>query len=255
VDTSSYREHPAPPDLRTDVVCTWVGHLGTVGAPYTDVVLPDGCVDLVWDGTRTFVAGPDTGPVPIAAPPGTTFAGVRLRPGHAAAALGMPADAVRDQRPDIAAVWGDHHAKALGDRLTAVSDAAAAAAVLIAFVRRPLRDTDRRDPLIDALVRELSSGTRRGVGMVTRLADDLGVSERVLHRRCTAAVGYGPKVLDRVLRLRRALDAPPELRRRGPGAVAAATGYADQAHLSRECRRLTGRTPSVLFKTTSAGPA
>jgi AraC-like DNA-binding protein len=31
--------------------------------------------------------------------------------------------------------------------------------------------------------------------------------------------------------------------------LAAAAGYADQAHLTRECRRLSGLTPSELFKT------
>ena len=255
MDTSTYRELPAPPDLRSDVMCTWVGHLGTVGAPYTEVVVPDGCVDLIWDGTRAFVAGPDTGPVPIAAPSGTTFVGLRLRPAHAPAVLGMPADAVRDQRPDTSVVWGAPDADVLGERLAAARDPGAAADALTAAARHRLRRAHRRDPLIDVVVRELAMGARTGVGLVARLADDLGVSERALHRRCTAAVGYGPKVLDRVLRLRRALDAPAELRHPGPGAIAAAVGYADQAHLSRECRRLTGRTPSDLFKTTGAAPA
>lgn len=249
MDTSIYREQPAPSDVRGDILCTWVGHLGTVGAPYTDVVLPDGCVDLIWDGTRVFVAGADTGPVPVAAPPGTTFVGVRLRPGHAPAALGTPARAIRDQRLDLADLWDAASAAALTDALHASAEPAEAAALLTAATARHTRRSDRRDPLIDEVVRELATGARASMGLIARLADDLGVSERALHRRCTAAVGYGPKLLDRVLRLRRALDAPADLRRRGPGVVAAATGYADQAHLSRECRALTGRTPSDLFKT------
>jgi AraC-like DNA-binding protein len=255
VDRSTYRERPAPRELRGDVACTWVGHIGLDDAPSVEAVLPDGCVDLIWDGTRVFVAGADTGPAPVSAPAGTTFVGVRLRPGRASAALGVRADVVRDARPDLADVWGAGAAARLAEALDAGPDVERAVTVLTAATARQLRRSDRRDPLVDAAVRELTTGGRVGPGTIRALADDLGVTARTLHRRCTAAVGYGPKVLDRVLRLRRALAAPTALRQRGPGAVAAATGYADQAHLTRECRRLTGRTPSDLFKTDDAAPA
>jgi AraC-like DNA-binding protein len=51
-------------------------------------------------------------------------------------------------------------------------------------------------------------------------------------------------MLQRVLRLRRFLA------QAGPGALARAAteaGYADQAHLSRDCRALTGLTPGELL--------
>src|SRR4029453_17294987 len=69
-------------------------------------------------------------------------------------------------------------------------------------------------------------------------ADALGWPPRSLHRRCVAAFGYGPAVLRRVLRFRRALA----LLHAGvaPAEVAARTGYADQPHLSREVRAFSG---------------
>src|SRR6266436_4151065 len=70
-----------------------------------------------------------------------------------------------------------------------------------------------------------------------------------------AAVGYGPKMLERVLRFQRA-------RRIARGTtslalVAALAGYADQAHLSRECRsaraeRLTVFAPGAGMSLTRA---
>ncbi len=59
-----------------------------------------------------------------------------------------------------------------------------------------------------------------------------------MHRRSLAAFGYGPKTLARILRLGRALD----LARAGvPYAeTAIRTGYADQPHLAREVKQLTG---------------
>jgi AraC-like DNA-binding protein len=80
-------------------------------------------------------------------------------------------------------------------------------------------------------------GLRRGLA-VAGLSVELGLSERQLRRRCLDLFGYGPKVLDRVLRLERALAAA-----RGGEAfarVAAGAGYADQAHLAREVRALAG---------------
>jgi AraC-like DNA-binding protein len=251
MSTSGYRERPAPPDLRHDVACTWVGHIGTMGPPYVDRVLPDGCIDVIWDGSRCFVAGPDTTAAAISVPPGTTFIGVRFRPGHAAPALAVPPATIRDARPDLEVVWDGPTAAQLAERLTAAPSVAAAVAVLERAVRDRIRQAaTAADPLTDAVVRALAAGDRRGPGVVSRLARDLGVTERTLHRRCTAAVGYGPKVLERVLRLRRALAvAAAPTRSVTLGAVAAASGYADQAHFTREVHRLAGVTPSDLFKT------
>ena len=52
-------------------------------------------------------------------------------------------------------------------------------------------------------------------------------------------MGYGPKLLARVARLRRLVAAADE----SLAARAFAAGYASQAHMSDEVRRLTGLTP------------
>jgi methylphosphotriester-DNA--protein-cysteine methyltransferase len=86
------------------------------------------------------------------------------------------------------------------------------------------------------------------------VAGQLELSERQFRRRCQAAVGYGPRTLQRVLRFRRfvsAVDAGPL-----PGGLADAAlvaGYADQPHLTRECVRLSGLTPQGLVRARAAG--
>jgi AraC-like DNA-binding protein len=89
------------------------------------------------------------------------------------------------------------------------------------------------DPLLRQVVAALAAGRP-----VAATADELGIGARRLHRRSLAAVGYGPKTLARILRLRRALA----LARDGvPFAdTAARAGYADQAHLARDVREFTG---------------
>jgi AraC-like DNA-binding protein len=59
--------------------------------------------------------------------------------------------------------------------------------------------------------------------------------------------------LQRVLRFRRfvsRIDARPEVL--DLAALAAETGYADQAHLTRECARLSGLTPAALARLRTA---
>ncbi|WP_410672402.1 helix-turn-helix domain-containing protein [Amycolatopsis sp. cmx-4-68] len=76
-------------------------------------------------------------------------------------------------------------------------------------------------------------------------AGSLAVSERRLRRRFVQAVGYGPATYLRVSRFQRAVALAPRVA--GLAALAAAAGYADQAHLSRDCRALTGLTPRAYF--------
>jgi AraC-like DNA-binding protein len=97
----------------------------------------------------------------------------------------------------------------------------------------------RPDPGLLAVVGQLDGGAP-----VSRAAEALGWTARTLHRRCLGAFGYGPAVLRRVLRFRRALAL---LHAGVPAAEAAArAGYADQSHLSREVRALAGAAPGQL---------
>jgi AraC-like DNA-binding protein len=220
----TYRESAPPADLATVVACTWHRDDGQV------TVVPDGCVDLVWlAGRELVVAGADTGPRTVALPAGTRTSGVRLRTAAAGAVLGVVASDLRDRTVDLEDVWGGG-VSALLDALRAGDRGDEHA--LIEAVRARRASPDR---LVHAAAQELSAPG----ATVAAVAADLGVTGRTLNRRTLAAVGYGPKTLARVARLRR-LE-----RLTGPWAERAlAAGYSSQAHMSDEVRRLTGRPPS-----------
>ncbi|MDI3402252.1 helix-turn-helix domain-containing protein [Streptomyces cavernicola] len=197
-------------------------------APYP--VLPDGCMDLLWTEGRLFVAGPDTRAYAPAGEGGPTIVGLRFAPGTAPALLGVPAHELRDRRVDLADLWPAARVRNLTARVDAAPDPASA---LEALALEHGADRPHPDPVLLRVVASLAEG--RTVGAT---ADALGLGARRLHRHALAAFGYGPKTLARVLRLQRALA----LARSGlPDAeTAAVAGYADQAHLARDVRELTG---------------
>jgi AraC-like DNA-binding protein len=229
-----YAEWQAPASLRSVVSCLWAGIVPD-DADRETLVLPDGCSDLIWEqGVGGYVAGPDTGPAPSTSKAGAVLVGARFRPSAGGGLLGLPLSEVRDQRVALADLL-----PAAAKRLPATLDPARAAARVLDTVGRLAGEgtPDHAIAQAVALLRDPSARTEE-------VADDVGLSARQLRRRCHAAVGYGPKTLQRVFRFQRfvrMLDAPagpPEL------AVAAArAGYADQSHLTRECRELSGLTP------------
>ena len=224
----AYREGRPPPRLERAVACVWEHE---PAEDQTQRVVPDGCVDLIWTHAGELViAGADTGPTHFSLPAGGLTSAIRLRPGAAGALLGVPASEVRDRRVAAAEVWGPQ-ISALED---ALADAGPAKRLRL-LARAVAERSAAPDPLVAAAARRLVPHR----GRVARVAAELGVSERQLHRRTTVAVGYGPKVLARVARLRRLIAATDE-----PLASRAFdAGYASQAHMSDEVRRLTGLTP------------
>ncbi|MGA7362308.1 MAG: helix-turn-helix domain-containing protein [Candidatus Dormiibacterota bacterium] len=248
--TGRYRQWPAHPALREIVQCVWTKAVGDQPAPPYDRVLPDGCMDIIWDGMSVFVAGPDTGPVSLADRPGAVYAGVRFRTGRAHPILGVPAWELVDQRVSLQELGRrDFSARLIADLHCAPSPEAAAR-LLENDVLARLPNSVQLDPVVDALVASLSGAP--GIAADTdspKVADfcrRIGMSERQLLRRCRAAIGYGPKTLDRILRLQRVFSR--SLPASTLADLAVDSGYADQSHLSRECRRLAGLTPSDLFK-------
>lgn len=203
----------------------------TLEDPAVRPVLPDGCMDLLWNEGRLLVAGPDTHAyVPAGRP--RRWAGVRFHPGTAPALLGVPAYELRDLRVELADLWPAARVRRMSARVDAAPDPARA---LEDIALERAAEAGPPDPLLGRLVTALDAG--RPVAVT---ADGLGLGARQLHRRCLSAFGYGPKTLARVLRLQRALA----LVRAGvPFAESAVrAGYADQPHLAREVRGLAGTT-------------
>lgn len=232
-----YMEWRPSPPLRRHVRCTWTAPPAPGDA---EPVLPDGCMDLIWDGSSLFVAGPDTGPVPDERGAASAV-GLRFQPGAAPLVLGPPAFELRDARVPLDALWRD--APALTDRLADAPSASAARGILEAAVSARLGGEHLPDPLVESAARSWRTDpTRPGAAWLAREA---GVSPRQLLRRFSCAVGYGPKYLQRVLRFQAflSLSATPAA---GLADLAYRCGYADQAHLNRETAALAGRTPTQL---------
>ena len=121
-----YRERRAQGAL----ACLWVRVAGEEGER-TDV-LPDACSDLIWrPGRGAFVAGPDTGPVPVESAPGAVLLGIRFRPGAGGPALGLPLSELRDRRVDLSELD-----PVLAEELHGGLDPREAAARLTAVARR-----------------------------------------------------------------------------------------------------------------------
>ncbi|WP_407952026.1 helix-turn-helix domain-containing protein [Plantactinospora sonchi] len=194
-------------------------------------ILPDGCMDLIWSSRDgLLVAGPDTVAQLATRTAAERYVGLRFAPGTGPAVFGLPAYELRDQRVPLDRLWP---ASAVADLAERVAGATLPSRVLEAAARDRLVAAGGPDPLAAPVVAGLVTGRD-----VAATAETLGLGTRQLHRRSLALFGYGPKTLARILRMRRALA----LARAGrPAAeIAAVTGYADQAHLSREIRSLAG---------------
>jgi AraC-like DNA-binding protein len=214
------------------VACTWER---TTAAGRDVRIVPDACVDLIWSGGGLSIAGPDTRARVVTLAPRVCLVGVRLRPGVAGAVLRVPASELCDCTADAAEVLGYEVAAPLLEALAAGVDPHAL--LLRAMHERGVHEPD---PLVVAAVAALGRPRAR----VSAVAAELGVSARQLQRLVSAAAGYGPKLLARVLRFRRlqALAPAPLVE------LALEAGYADQAHMTAEVRLLAGLSPVRFLK-------
>jgi AraC-like DNA-binding protein len=202
----------------------------TVGSePERTRILPDGCLDLIYTGDALLVAGPDPDARWHDSAPGTAYVGLRLFGGLGAATVDVPATELVGRTVEVAEVLPGRAARLLTDRVEADP-----AAGMLEWVRARRARLDPTGPRVLAMARSGLS--------VAAMADELGCSSRQVHRRCLPMFGYGPRRLGRVVRMQ---DAVARLATGAPLAdVAAAAGYADQPHLTRELRDLTGGTPA-----------
>lgn len=226
-----YRQHDFAPGQA--LLCGWEYVQGAQTTPA--LVLPDACVDLLWDGARLSVAGPDTQAQYARIAPGQRLQGLRFAPTVAARWLATPLQALADQRVAV----GDLGVPRLALLSRQMAEHGPEAIGWLAA--QILADVPPRSDPMQAVHARLSTARPMPVA---QLAGELGLTERTLLRRCDDAFGYGPKTLARILRLQRFLHA----QRHSATLLEAAldAGYYDAAQLAGEARRLTGMTPTQL---------
>ena len=241
-----YRESRAPAPLASVVECLWQRDLPDQVDGDRGVVLPDGRVDLVWiAGGEPLVAGPQTRFVPRPlAPPGVAI-GARFHPSAGPPLLGLPAHELVDLHVPLADI-DTAQATALRRRLPALLEPDAAGSAIATALGRWLAVAEAPDRAVRAAVRLLDAPG----ASVAAVAHAVGYSERELRRRFRESVGYGPKTLQRVLRFQRVLSRlrPQAEPTDSLAGLAAAAGYSDQAHMTRETRELSGLTPVELAR-------
>jgi AraC-like DNA-binding protein len=240
--TTSYIELAPPPALARHVEHLWVHRIDEPPPPEGRRLLPDGRIHFVWiAGMGVQIAGPAQRWMTPAPLDRMLAFGVSFRPGAAPYLLRTAASEMVDAHVPLDAI-DPRLAARLDARLGDARDPRAAVAALAEELARRLDGVAEPDPAVRAAIARL-----HGTGAtVADAAVASHVSERELQRRFVQDVGYAPKTLQRVLRFQRfvAQLGRPRVELAGAAAIA---GYADQSHLSREARRLSGLSPRQLL--------
>ena len=241
-----YREHAPGGGLADAVRCYWtIRDDGEAReAAVQNRVLPDNCIDIIFDLAPASVlpallVGPMVHAEVFRHDRDVSLLGVRFRPGAATEFFDLQAADLAQQDLEATTVWRE--VRGVAEQLVE-----APAAERFSLLDRELLRRRRGATREAALARTATSAIERARGLMTvsALRSLLGVNERRLERSFEAAVGIRPKQLLRVERFRGAAllvrTADASLSR-----IAATCGYADQAHLTREFGAFAGVTPTV----------
>ena len=237
--TSWYVPVEPPDECGHLLLCAW-----TAAPVGRHLLVPDACCDLLWlSSGRLLFCGPETTAWSFELPPGTTAVGIRFRPGVPAALFGLDLSRYREVRVEAAEILGEETAAGWSGRIAAAGDLDSRRNALCGLVSDRYA-AERPDPFAEAILARLAAAPHDDV---TELAAALSTHPRTLHRRCLRLFGYAPSTLARLLRLQRFLALASTEERPTLAGLAADSGYVDQAHLGRECRRISGRAPAALL--------
>lgn len=215
-----YHEFPPHPALAAHIACLWTSRALPAGAPVRHRILPDNCIDILWQD--------------------------RALPGAARVFFGLPLHALQDDHPALDDLWPRHEAEALAAALwererTLPQRLAILQRVLLARLRAAAPGpADRLARAAVGLIDQAGGAVR-----IDELARTLGVSRQHLALQFRERVGLPPKTFAMVSRFRRAGAA---LRLQSAGQfdwarLALDCGYYDQSHLIHEFRLFADETP------------
>jgi AraC-like DNA-binding protein len=256
-----YCTHRPGPPLDRFVEQLWYWE-GVPLAHTKDRLLPNGqcglIINLVEDETRSY-SGP--GDDVVQRYPGAVLCGayshyfvidtreqranigVGFRPGGTWPFFDPAGDELQNQHVSLRDLWGPA-GDTLRERILAAPTPRAKMLLLEAeLLQRAIRPLQRRAEVDFAIARLTQAPHDYTIAM---LSEHVGLSARRFTRLFSLEVGLTPKLYARVQRFQRVLGRMQDSAARDWTDVAQDCGYFDQSHLIRECRSMSGFTPTEL---------
>ncbi|HEX8197080.1 MAG TPA: AraC family transcriptional regulator [Pyrinomonadaceae bacterium] len=244
--SSIYLEYSPSPRLNPFVASYWSLQVPEIKEPEKYRVLPDGCIDLIFDNISRplgVIVGSMTKSVMVTLQPNARYFGVRFRPGGASSFLNISLKEIADTQIKSEDVWRNAYSE--------FSD--------VMDNKQVKRQIETVENLLEKQLSNNAIGNRKvqaaitllnahdGNYSVNMLSKTLEISRQHLNRIFTEAVGLNLKMFSRIVRLQAALKCA----RRAPvndwALFALENGYYDQAHFISDFKDLTGVTPSNFF--------
>ncbi len=255
-----YTLRPAPPlDRFVEQLWYWEG---MPLAHARDRLLPNGdcalIINLVEDETRSYsgacdevvqrypgavLCGPYSRYFVIDTREQRANVGVGFRPGGTWPFFDPAAEELQNQHVALRDLWGSA-GETLRERILAAPTPHAKLLLLEAeLLARATRPLQRRAE-VDFAIARLSAAPHDH--SIARLSEHVGLSARRFTRLFTLQVGMTPKLYARVQRFQRVLEVMQGRAAHDWTTLAQDCGYFDQSHLIRDCRSLSGFTPTEL---------
>jgi AraC-like DNA-binding protein len=169
--------------------------------------------------------------------------GVGFRPGGTWPFFDPASDELQNQHIALRDLWGSA-GDTLRERILAAPTPHAKLALLEAeLLQRAIRPLQRRAEVDYAIARLGAAPSDYTIAM---LSEQVGLSARRFTRLFTLEVGLTPKVYARVQRFQHVMERMQSPTTRTWTELAQDCGYFDQSHLIRECRSMSGFTPTEL---------
>jgi AraC-like DNA-binding protein len=229
----SYIEILPDNHLRPYIECYWSQSNNV--APH--IVLPDGCIDIVFNEGAGFVVGTMTAPIVVE--PLGSYVGVRFRSAKASAFLNFDASELTDQKTElrnIAHLDGSGLVERLFDAKTLSKKIQVLNTTLSSWFRPKTNDN------VDDVIQKIAE--TQGNISINSICNSVDLSRQHLARLFQEYVGIRPKQFARVIRFQALLKNVRQNRKKINWAdQAAMLGYYDQAHLISDFRQFSGTSP------------
>jgi AraC-like DNA-binding protein len=205
--------------------------------------LPDGCVDVVLEvaGDRwgAWIYGSTTRPTAIPCSRGAHYLGIRFQPGQSRHFIDAAASEITDARADLHGLM-QFPAEMIATRIGGHTLFPQLDDLLVGR----LSHSSPEPSLVDRVIQYVEA--RHGIVAIEAVARHFGKSRRQLERTFAEVVGVPLKFFCTLCRLRHAARLITQPVASALTAIASEAGYSDQAHMTRDFRRLAGVTPARL---------